>query len=211
MRRDLDVLVLCDAALDAGRAIADEEEKLKTAFIDAKVELNIVLQAIAKAAGGIRGHERCFQEKSSYDQAHHRIYVIPSTTNEGPYIEWTTGRIGDCETPSHLIAIWRALPGIMSQHIAACEEASRQYALASEKMATVWHGSQVLRSFTKEVMPQAWKEALMRRTLNDADLQAALTAAAATDEDDAPLKILREQMESDDDDGSESPDDASAR
>ncbi len=194
MRRDLDVLVLCDSALEASRAAAREETKVQETFVEARAELTMVLREIVKQSkAGIRGHDSCNRDSSSYSKATRSIYVRPGV-HEGPYIDGLTGDICDCNTADGLVEVWRALPGIMSQHIAACAADREQTALAAKEMATIWHGSQALRTFTHEAMPTAWKQSLMDRALNDADLQDALVAAAATEDPHAPLKMLRDQV-----------------
>jgi hypothetical protein len=203
MRRDLDVLVLCDAALDASRAAASEEKRVEDTFIEAKAELTMVLREIVKQSKtGLRGHDACSQKSSNYNKESRRIFVTPGT-HEGPYIDGLTGDICDCKTSSDLVAVWRALPGIMSQHIAACEADREQTALVAKEMAIIWHGSQALHTFAQEVMPGPWKRSLMDRALNDVDLQDALVAAAATDDPHAPLKMLRDQVEEDEPEGEE--------
>lgn len=200
MRRDLDVLVLCDSALEASRAASRDEQKVQDTFVDAKAELTMVLREIVKQSKvGLRGHSACDKESTNYSKASRHIYVVPGSHN-GPYIDGLTGDIGDCATADDLIAVWRALPGIMSQHIAACEADREQTALVAKELATIWHGSQALRTFTHEAMPIGWKQSLMDRALNDADLQDALVAAAATEDPHAPLKMLRDQAEVEDED-----------
>jgi len=199
MKPDVDVLRLCDAALEIGRTVAADEKRVNEVFADAKSELQLVLREIIKAAGGsLRGHDECEQESGYSNKTKtNRIYLVPGTmTTSGPYVDGRTGEIGNCPTPEDLAEIWRALPTVMFRHISACEHDLARNRSVMKELATVWHGCQALRSFGKEVMPQHWKDALMERAISDADLQDALRAAVATGDDNAPLKVLREQMRS---------------
>jgi hypothetical protein len=188
---DFDVLCLCDEALEVSRKVTKREHEVELEFLRAKDALEVVLQAIVKCSkDGIRGHATC--DASGYGGKTRLIYA--TDPNERAHIEGLTGAV-HCGNAHELILLWRALPGILARHIAACRADIKAAEMQKNALARIWHGSQTLQAFVQEVMPTKWKRALMRRALTDADLQDALAAAAATGDPKASTKLLCEQID----------------